>query len=340
MVNPIPDGEQLLARTHVLHIPLTVAFRGLDYRETLIIDGPEGPGEWAAFIEYDDEEASWWLAAGVEQAFMPHALTGDLPQTIPVNAIVPALPVADVEGWLMRFPGVSAVKVKVGEPGQTARDDVDRVTEVRRVLGPTVGLRLDVNGAWGVEKTLAMVEELAPCDIDYLEQPVASVDEMVKLKPGLNALGIRLAADELVRKTRSVERLLDGDVCDVVIVKPSPLGGVAKSLELSERALESGLDVVVSSGLETSVGLSAAAHVAGMVNARTGRNTAHGLGTAPLLQGDPVMRPLVPHDGKISPQPVELDREVMQRYMASPERTNWWRERLSRCLPRAVEICG
>ena len=340
MVNTIPDAEELVARSHVLHIPLSVPFRGLHYRETLIFDGPGGPGEWAAFVEYDDEEAAWWLAAGLEQAFVGQPVSSGVPHTIPVNAIVPGLPFTEVEAWLAKFPGVNAVKVKVGEPGQSPQDDLDRVAEVRRVVGSDVTVRLDVNGAWSVEDTLAMVGALGSFTIDYVEQPVASIEDMVALKPQLNASGVRLAADELVRKTHSVDRLLGGDVCDVVIVKPSPLGGVRRSLALADQVLEAGLDVVVSSGLETSVGLSAAAVVAVHINARTGLDTAHGLATAPLLQCDPVSKPLLPQEGRISVEPVELDRAMMKGCFASAERTQWWHERLSRCLPLAVELLG
>lgn len=340
MVNSVPDAQEIVARSNVLHIPLSVPFRGLDYRETLIFEGARGPGEWAAFVEYDDEEAAWWLAAGLEQAFVIQPVSSVLPHTIPVNAIVPALPFTEVETWLAKFPGVNAVKIKVGEPGHNPQDDVDRVAEVRRVVGSDVTLRLDVNGAWSIDHTLAMVGRLGSFTIDYVEQPVASVEEMVALKPQLNSLGVRLAADELVRKTHSVDRLLAGDVCDVVIVKPSPLGGVRRSLALAEQALEAGLDVVVSSGLETSVGLSAAALVAARINARTGLDTAHGLATVPLLQCDPVSKPLLPHEGHVSVEPVELDRAMMKRCLASAERIQWWRERLSRCLPRAVELLG
>ena len=322
-----------------MDIPLVTGFRGLAHRETVIIDGPSGPGEWAAFTEYGDAEAAWWLATALEQAFLTHAEeVNDLPSTVPVNAIVPALDATEVGAWLKRFPGVTVAKVKVGEPGQTTEDDLSRVAAVKEALGDGTSIRLDANGAWSVEQTIQMATKLCGVTIDCIEQPVATIEDMRAVKLPLNELGIRLAADEILRKTHQVDALLTGDICDVVIVKPSPLGGYSRSRAIAEKALDAGLDVVVSSAVETSVGLSHAASLAARVNGLTTVPTAHGLATAVLLEGDVVTDPLVPEAGVVRVGPVTLDPGSLQGFAAQSDRQEWWRERLERVLPLALKL--
>jgi O-succinylbenzoate synthase len=331
-----PSLDSLLGQMAVVSIPLETDFRGIRHREAALLSGPSGPGEWAAFTEYDDEEAAWWLLTALEQAFGDEA---SLPvQSIPVNAIVPALPPEQVAPWLERFPGVTAVKVKIAQAGESLSDDIARVREVRRICGDSVLLRLDVNAAWDVDTATQAIDALAEFSIDYVEQPVASSAEMRELADRLGGR-VRLAADELIRTSRSLE-LVEVGVCDVAIIKPSPLGGYARAVSLASEALGRGLEVVVSSAVETSVGLTHAASVAAWVNATTGKTTPHGLATAALLSSDVTEKPLLPQDGAIHPHPLHVDLEAIDRLRASEGRVEWWRTRLQRCLPRALEIAG
>ncbi len=331
-----PSLDSLLGQMAVVSIPLETDFRGIRHREVALLRGPNGPGEWAAFTEYDDEEAAWWLSTALEQAFGDQASPNV--QSVPVNAIVPALPVEQVAPWLERFPGVTAVKVKIAQAGESLRDDIARVREVRRVCGDEVLLRLDVNAAWDVDTATQAIDALTPFSLDYVEQPVASSAEMRELADRLGGR-VRLAADELIRRSRSLELVEEG-VCDVAIIKPSPLGGYARAASLASEALERGLEVIVSSALETSVGLTHAASVAGWVNATTGKNTAHGLATGSLLSSDVTEKPLLPQGGAIHPHPLRLDHGAIDRVRASQDRVEWWRARLERCLPRALELAG
>ena len=326
--------DSLLGQMAVVSIPLETDFRGIRHREVALLSGPNGPGEWAAFTEYDDEEAAWWLLAALEQAFGDEVSLPAGP--IPVNAIVPALPAEQVAPWLERFRGVTAVKVKIAQAGENLSDDIARVQEVRRVCGDEVLLRLDVNAAWDVGSANQAIDALAPFSLDYVEQPVASSAEMRELADRLGGR-VRLAADELIRTSRSLELLEDG-VCDVAIIKPSPLGGYARAVSLASEALERSLEVVVSSALETSVGLTHAASVAAWVNATTGKNTPHGLATAALLSLDVTEKPLLPQGGAI--HPLRLDHGAIDRVRASQDRVEWWRARLERCFPRALELAG
>jgi O-succinylbenzoate synthase len=329
-----PSLDELLERMTVVSIPLRTSFRGLQHREVALFEGPQGPGEWAAFTEYDDQEAAWWLVAALEQAF------GEEPSfvahAVPVNAIVPALPPNDIEGWLQEFPGVTAVKVKVAQKGEALADDIARVREVRRLCGEEVLLRLDVNASWDVDTATASIQELEPFSIDYVEQPVGTIEEMTELKKRLGGR-VRLAADELIRSTRRVD-FLDRRACDVAIIKPSPLGGFSRSIELASQGLEREMDVVISSALETSVGLTHATAVASWVNQATGRETPHGLSTQLLLTRDVTTEPLAPHNGWVIPAVIQLDPEAVQKVLAPHERVEWWRARLERSLHLAQEI--
>ena len=329
-----PSLDELMERMTVVSIPLRVPFRGLPHREVALFGGPQGPGEWAAFTEYDDQEAAWWLVAALEQAFGEE--TPFVPDPVPVNAIVPALPPEEIDGWLQRFPGVQAVKVKIAQKGENLTEDMARVREVRRVCGDDVLLRLDVNASWDIETAVASIQDLEKFSIDYVEQPVATIPEMTELKKRLGGQ-VRLAADELIRKTRSLD-FLDRSLCDVAIIKPSPLGGFSRSIGLASQALGQEMDVVVSSALETSVGLTHATAVASWVNQATGVDIPHGLSTQLLLRHDITTEPLAPQNGWVIPTGIQLDPDAVEKVLAPRERVEWWRARLERCLPLTRQI--
>ena len=329
-----PSLEELIACSHVVSLPLKTRFRGLAHRETVIFEGSDGTGEWAAFGEYVDEESSWWLAAAIEQ--MSYQLTSSDLTPVSINAIVPAMHIAEIEGWLSPFRGCTAAKIKVAEKGETLNDDLARVREIRRVLGSDIAIRLDANGAWTPQQAKDAADALEQFDVDYLEQPVSTLEQMSELRNLLGSSPIRLAADETVRKSHQIGRIREAG-CEVVIVKPSPLGGFTHTMALAREAHENGLQVVVSSGLESSVGLTHAASVASTVDRLTGVPTAHGIGTAALLGRDVVKKPLVPQTGYVHPSSLEVDRSAVSGLRVSAEREEWWRARLERCYPLALE---
>ncbi len=310
---------------HVVSIPMRIPFRGVTHREALLLEGPAGWGEFAPFLEYDDAEAARWLAAAVEAATVgwPAARRS----SVAVNATVPAVSAGEVAGVLARFPGCTTAKVKVAQAGQDLRDDVDRVAAVRDRLGPTGKVRVDANGAWSVAAAVDALKALSRYDLEYAEQPCASLDDLARLRRSLAHQGIEvlIAADESVRKAEDPLRVAVAGAADVVVLKVAPLGGVAKALEVATAC---GLPVVVSSALDTSVGISAGVALAA---ALPDLNYACGLATTSLMAADVVHDSLDGHGGSIAVGRVVPDEGLLQQLKASPEREHWWRGRLARC---------
>ncbi len=332
-----PNLDSLLQDCHVVSIPLRTAFRGLNHREVMILQGPQGPGEWAAFPEYSDKEAAAWLRSGIEQAFdysVPFPSKQD--QTVQVNAIFPQLESQTIASWWELFPRARSAKVKVGE-GPNSEEDIARIKTVRHIIGRGASIRLDANGRWSVAQAAEILQYLQPIGVDYVEQPVATIEEMVELKRRLRRTGIRVAADELIRQSHQLHQLIAQDAADIAVLKVSPLGGIQPTLDLARQAIHAGLDVVISSGLETSVGLSWGARAVALLIEEFGPQPDAGLATATLFTSDITRDPLLVADGAIRASDPVLDDAALARLSASPERTAWWHERLRRCLPLALE---
>lgn len=311
------------ARTVVFDIPMTTRFRGITRRRGMLIEGGAGWAEWSPFPEYDDAIAARWLAAALEAA--RDGFPEPVRDRIPVNAIVPVLPpgAAAERVWLS---GCRTAKVKVAEPGQGLDDDVARVAAVRAALGPGGAIRVDANAAWTPAEALVALRELAAFGLEYAEQPCRTVDELCELRRLLDRAGVAvpIAADESIRL--AADPLLVRGVADVAIVKVQPLGGVRRSLELAERI---GLPAVVSSALETSVGLRAGVALAA---ALPDLPFACGLETLSLLTDDVAARPLRATDGFLPVGPLEIDEAALGRVAADAEVAGWWQERLGRAL--------
>jgi O-succinylbenzoate synthase len=319
----VPDLPELLERMHVVAIPLHTRFRGQSVRELAVLEGPEGWTEFSPFLEYPDEEAANWLRAAVEFGWsaMPAAIRSE----IMVNATLPAVPAAEVARVLAHYDGCRTVKVKVAERGQLLDDDVARVRAARAAVGPEGRIRIDANGGWNVDEAEHAVHRLAEFDLEYVEQPCASVPELAELRERIAYLDIPIAADESVRKAEDPLAVARAGAADVVIVKAQPLGGVSRALEIVAAA---GLPAVVSSALESSVGIAMGAHLAA---ALPELDYDCGLATVDLFEGDIVRESLVPHDGRIPIARPEVDPALLERHRAPAAREQWWRERITRC---------
>jgi O-succinylbenzoate synthase len=321
MTIPLAD---LLATARVVSLPMSTRFRGIDTREALLFEGPAGWTEFSPFVEYGDEEAAAWLAAAIDFGWREPELPAGAAARIRVNATLPAVPADAVEKILARFPGCRTVKVKVAEAGQSLEDDLARVSRTRELLGPDGRIRIDANAGWNVDEAEHAIHTLAPFDLEYVEQPCATVDELTQIRKRVKYMGMPIAADESVRKAEDPVAVARAGAADILIIKAQPLGGIARSLQIIADA---GLPVVVSSAIDTSVGLSMGAYLAASI---PGLEFDCGLGTAALLAADVSRSPLLPSDGQIEVRRVEVDVRLLDEYAASPERTRWWLDRLAR----------
>jgi O-succinylbenzoate synthase len=319
----LPALTDLLPSVRVVALPLVQRFRGITEREALLFEGPEGWSEFSPFVEYDDEEAGSWLRASLDFGFSPAPPL--LRDRIRVNATLPAVAADEVPGVLRAFPGCRTVKVKVAERGQVLADDVARVAAAREYVGSEGRIRIDANGGWNVDEAEHAVHALSAFDLEYVEQPCATVDELAEIRQRVKYLGIPIAADESVRRAADPLAVVEALAADLLVIKAQPLGGIRAALLLTAEA---GLPVVVSSALDTSIGLAMGAHLAGALP-ELGFDC--GLGTAALLGADVTTDPLLPEEGGIPVRRPIAEAGLLDRYAASPERTRWWTDRLHRC---------
>lgn len=305
----------------VFDLPLATPFRGLSRRQGVLLEGPAGWAEWSPFPEYDDVEAARWLAASLAAATDGHP--SPLRDRVPVNGIVPALPPEEAAARAVAS-GCTTIKIKVALPGQGLARDLARVRAVREAL-PTAAIRVDANGGWSLPEALDAARALAPFDLEYLEQPCAEVTELAELRR-LVAGRVRIAADESIRRASDPLRVRELAAADVVVLKQQPLGGARACLDLAAAL---GLPVVVSSAVESVIGIHAGVRLAAALPELP---FACGLETGRLLAAD-VTRPVAIEDGHIAVGPDPVPDTVPP---ASPEVTRWWVERLH----RVAELAG
>jgi O-succinylbenzoate synthase len=275
-------------------IPLRVRFRGVTERAGVLLHGPQGWGEFSPFPEYGPRETAPWLAAALEAATEPWPRA--VRASVPVNAIVPAVSPEEAHRMVLES-GCSTVKVKVADG-----DDEGRVEAVRDAVGPRGRIRIDVNAAWDVDTAARHIKALDRYDLEYVEQPVATLEEMAELR---RRVDVRLAADESVRKAPDPLHVRGLDAADLVVLKVQPLGGVRRCLEVADAA---GLPAVVSSAVETSVGLSAGLALAAALPELP---FACGLGTQSLLAGDVTDDPLVPVHGALAVRRPDVSEDAL-----------------------------
>ena len=291
---------------HPVSIPMRHRFRRVDHREAVLIKGPNGWGEFSPFPDYPPEQTSKWLAAALELA------CGDLPAPgrpmIEVNVTVPAVdPVT--AALLVTESGARTAKVKVGDPRDDETTDTVRLEAVQAALGPGGRMRIDANASWDLDTATSRLARLERFGLEYVEQPVATLEEMRELR---RRVTIPLAADELVRQGTNPLRVIEEGGADVLILKAQPMGGVAPILDLAGRA---GVPVVLSSALETSVGMYAGLLAASLVDSPY----AFGLGTVSMLVGDPTNRPLLAVMGQLEVRRPEPDPDLLQRWRPVPD---------------------
>ncbi|NTV38858.1 MAG: o-succinylbenzoate synthase [Demequinaceae bacterium] len=291
-------------------VRLVTSFRGLTERSGVLVrgigpDGADAWGEFSPFPDYNAEQRNRWWAAAMEAAhgLLPAPLHAD----VECAAIIPEL-APDAAATLASAYGCRTAKVKVGgprggdqDPAATLRADCARVEAVAAALGRRGKIRVDANGAWPLAAAPAAIAALESAaraggidGLEYVEQPCASIGDLAAVR---RLVDVRIAADESIRLTGDVEAVVRAEAADILVLKPSTMGGARAVLEMAERY---GLPVVVSSAMESSVGLGAALSAA---LAMPEQPFAHGLGTGTLLATDTVETTLSPVAGRLAPVP-------------------------------------
>jgi len=300
----------------VWSLPMRTRFRGITVREGALLRGEAGWGEWSPFLEYDAAVAEPWLRCAEEAA--AGAWPAPLRDRVPVNVTVPAVG-PDQAHAIVLAGGCRTAKVKVAEPGQSLADDQARLEAVRDALGPDGRVRIDVNGLWDLDTAVASIPVLdrAAGGLEYVEQPCASVEGLAAVR---RRVGVPVAADESIRRAADPYRVRDLEAADVAVLKVQPLGGVRACLRIAE---DIGLPVVVSSALETSVGIAAGVALAA---ALPDLPYACGLATVQLLAAEVVTDPLLPVDGELPVRVPTVDESLLH---AEPDRVAHWEARLA-----------
>jgi O-succinylbenzoate synthase len=306
-------------------IPMRTPFRGITAREGVVLQGPAGWGEFSPFWDYDPVSCAPWWRAAVEMANLP--FPEPVRTSVPVNCTVPAVD-ADRARAIVAGSGCRTAKVKVAQPGQTLADDLARVEAVRDGLGPSGRVRVDANGAWDVDQAVSAIGLLdrAAGGLEYVEQPCATVEDLAACRRRTTA---PIAADESIRGAEDPLRVARLGAADVAVLKVQPLGGIRACLRIAE---DIGIPVVVSSALETSVGIAAGVALA---SALPDLPYACGLATGTLLSSDVAVPPVGPVDGVIEIGRADVDPMALARVTADRATTRRWRDRLA--AVRALE---
>jgi O-succinylbenzoate synthase len=304
----------------IFSIPLRTRFRGITVREGVLLEGAAGWGEFSPFLEYDAATSAPWLDCAREAAEVgwPAALRS----VIPVNVTVPACSPEQAREIVLASAGCRTAKVKVVEAGQEPGEDEARLEAVRDALGPDGLVRIDANGGWSVDEAVARIPvlERAAGGLEYVEQPVASVEDLALVR---RRVSVPIAADESIRRVADPYRVRDLEAADIAVLKVQPLGGVRACLRIAE---DIGMPVVVSSAVESSIGIAA-----GLALAAALPELPHacGLATVQLLTGDVVADPLLPVDGALPVRRPAVDLARLEALAASPEREEHWRRRMA-----------
>jgi O-succinylbenzoate synthase len=301
--------QLLLESLRVVALPMKTSFRGITVREVALIKGEYGWGEFSPFLEYDDAESAPWLASAIEAASQPKPK--QYRTEVAVNGTIPATnDKKELERVVNSFPGVTTFKVKVESHTD---EDVARINALR-ALRPNAKFRIDANGLLSVEQAVSLLQLVG--EIDYIEQPCATIEELRELK---RRVDVKIVGDEVLRKAKDPFAIDLSGAVDYLMLKVQPLGGIKRAHQL---AAHHKLPVVVSSALESAVGINYGLTLAASFE---DMNFDCGLGTGSLLAKNVAELPIV--EGKIAINDVVPHFEGLD---VSTDRYEWWKNRIMR----------
>jgi O-succinylbenzoate synthase len=314
------DLTDLLAGARVFAVPLIERFRGVTVRDGVLLRGPAGWAEFAPFHDYADADCVPWLRAAIDTATVPWP--APVRRRIEINVTIPVVS-PERAAELVLASGCRTAKVKVADPGRSVQADAARVAAVRAALGPDGRIRVDANGAWSVAlavESIALLDDAAQ-GLEYVEQPCRSLPELAEVRARVRP---PIAADESIRRAADPERVALAGAADIAVIKVAPLGGVPAALRVARAA---GLPVVVSSAVDTSVGLAAGLALAGALPELP---FACGLGTLALLASDVTSSPAQESAGFLAVPRAAPEPDRWTEVKADRPTTDYWSDRLSR----------
>ncbi|OMB98271.1 O-succinylbenzoate synthase [Mycobacterium sp. NS-7484] len=306
-------------RAPVFAIPTVAPVDGLTVREGMLLEGPQGWGEFSPLPQ--DRSLVRWLTAATEPGTVgwPDPVRG----RVPIAVTIPAVDAARAH-QIAAASKTRAAAVEVGA-GSLA-EDIERVEAARDGLGPGGTVRCHVNGRWNPDTAVAAIAALsrAADGLEFVVQPCPTIDELAALR---RRVEVPIAVDESLCGADDPRDLRLEAAADIAVLAVGPLGGVRRALRVAEML---GLPSVVRSSVETTIGLAAGLALAGALPQLP---FACELGTRGLLAGDLVAdsRSLAAVDGylPVAPMPPAPQPEQLERYaVTDPARVQWWRERL------------
>ncbi|WP_240470953.1 o-succinylbenzoate synthase [Schaalia suimastitidis] len=318
-------------RVLIYHLPLMTIFRGVTSREGILLHGEAGWAEAAPFWNYTPSQCLPWLNSAITGA--TQKAPPPLRERIPVNVTIPVCPPDEAYRRVVDSGGCATAKVKVADPRVTHAADCERIEAVAAALAATVGtqqarIRVDVNAAWTLDEAIRSLAHFNDAahqigGLEYAEQPCATVDELAQLRRRQN---VPIAADESIRLASDPLEVLRKEAADVVVLKVAPLGGIEATVAL---AADFGLPAVISSALETSIGLAAGVRAASCLRyPADGTPLACGLATMQLLAADVTVNGLRVEDGHIAVRPIEVDENYIDAQPLPDGILCRWLERL------------
>ena len=204
---------------------------------------------------------------------------GEAPRSVLVNGLISQRQpeaVANAAAELA-LQGMTAVKLKVAAADPLT--DLARVAAARSAIGDDIELRLDANGGWDIDTAIATLHKMAGYNIAFCEEPTAGIGGIAAVGA---ASGVPVAVDESAVMVSDIATALKTDTVRVVIVKPQALGGPDLALAAVALVEDFGATAVVTTMIDSAIGVAHAAHVAAAVLPAK----AHGLATSVLLADD------------------------------------------------------
>ena len=302
----------------IVSVPLTDEVDGIRVYEGMLVEGPQGWGEFSAPRDCDDRRAARWLTAAIEVGTVgwPDPVRGRVPVAVTVPAVDPAR-----ARQIVAESGCRSAAVRVDGPGDAAR-----LEAVRDALGSDGAIRAVGSGAWDLDTAAAVIRDLdrAAGGLEFVVQPCASLDDIASLRTRID---VPVAVEQ---SRRDAEDPLGRDLAgkaDIVVLRVGAMGGVRRALRVAD---ECGLPAVVAAAPQSTIGLCGALALAGVL-----ADSPYACEiAATLMTGDLVSesRTLRPEGGAlpVAPMPPGPDPSRLEQFGVTDAATvDWWRSRMT-----------